>query len=1012
MRKLIMLCFLFSCIVISAFSQTRTIRGTVKDTSGNPLPNVQITTKNAKQKAISQSDGTFTIPLPEGADFLIFTVEGFDKKKIAVNSESFLVVTLKVTEMIYMPYGYQSTKSIVGAYSSVSGEQLKRTAWNNVSGSLQGYLPGLTVAQQTREPGNDNAVLLVRGLASSKNNTPYMSIDDGFDRQIYASDKEEIENVVMFKDPTQKAMYGFIGGNGVLMIESKRGKIGKTKIKFGVQNSMQQLDRVPEYLDSYNYAVLFNEARCNDGLSNLYTEDDLRKFKDGSSPYTHPNVNWVNELLKKTALQQKYYLNMTGGNNYATYYVNLSHTNQGGLFNTGTEETNAGLKQYLLRSNIDVNVTKTTKIRLDLSGRLETRNFPSSYNGQGNIYNAILRTPPLAFPAYFTVNSERPFVTSNGEQIIATDGKIVAGNSTYSNPWALLSRNGYGQSQTRQTTIYSYIDQKLDIITKGLAIGYQFSWDAWSRLNVNRTIPFAYYSLQNDSTLIKTGSDGSMGRSDVYDNPERRMSNEMKLMYNRTFGRHNIDALFSGFRYQYENDNNYPNRYQGLKSRLRYNYNDKYFLEADFSLMGTEQMPENHRYGFFPSIGAGWILSDEDFFNENISAISFMKLRASYGISGNYQRSMSYFAYLPRFLAETPSYFFGNAAQVEGYLFYEKQAMNPTLTWEKSHMMNVGTDIKFFNDQLTFAFDYFYDHRTDGLVIPQTVSRLFGYNTKLPVPESNMAIVNNHGFEVSMRYNGKIGNFGYFANVSFANVKNRVKNYGEATLAEPYMYLAGNSLQRIYGLECIGMFQTADEIANSPTQKFGIVNPGDLKYKDQNNDNVIDEKDFKTIGKSIYPEINYASEFGINYKKFAVSMLFQGDAEANMLLTDYAAYDRFNQGNYMAIHLGRWSENNTPVQNLQATYPRLTLASATNNRQTSTFWMKDASYLRLKNVEVSYTFDGALLNRMYLNNIRLFANGYNLLTWDNIGIVDPESIGSGNQYPSMKVYNLGVDISF
>lgn len=1012
MRRLFVLCFLTLGVAISAFSQTKTIRGTVKDVAGNPLSDVQITSKDALQKSISQADGIFTIQLPDGVDFLILTAEGFDKKKIAVGGEPPLVVTLSPTEMVYMPYGYQSKKSLTGAYSSVSGEQLKRTAWNNVSGSLQGYMPGLTVRQETGEPGNDNAILLIRGLASSKRNTPYMSTDDGYDREFFTTDKEEIENVVMYKDPTQKSMYGFLGGNGVLMMESKRGKEGKTKIKAGVQNSIQQMDRIPEYLDSYNYALLYNEARRNDGLTDLYTAADLQKFQDGSSPYTHPNVNWVNEIMNKTALQQKYYLNMTGGNKYATYYVNLGHTNQGGLFNTDTDETNAGLKRYLLRSNIDVNVTSTTKIRLDLSGRWEKRNFPSSYNGQGNIFKAIVRTPPLAFPKYFAQDAEHPFVTSNGEQVIAKDGKIVAGNSTYSNPWAMISRNGYGQSQTRQATVFMYVDQKLDAITKGLSMGYQFSWDAWARLNVNRTVPYAFFTYQNDSTLIKTGNDGTMGRSDGYDDPERRMAHELRLMYNRAFGQHQVEGLLVGFRYQYENDNTYPNRYQGIKSRVRYNYLEKYFLEANFSLMGSEQMPATKRYGLFPSVGAGWIISDEDFLNENIPAISFMKLRASYGISGNYHRSMNYFGYLPRFLSESPWYYFGNAAQVPGYLFVEKQSENPTLTWEKSNMLNAGTDIRFLSDNLSFIFDYFYDHRTDGLVRPGTASGLFGYNNKLPIPEANMAIINKQGFEASLCYKGKIGEFGYFANASFSKTKNRVKEYGEAELAESYMYQAGNSLQRIYGLQCEGMFQTEVEIASSPVQKFGVVKPGDLKYKDLNNDQVIDEKDFSTIGKSIYPEINYALELGLNYKQFAVSVLFQGVGEANMLLKDYAYYDRYDQGNYMAHHLNRWSESNTPEQNLNATYPRLSQTSSTNNRQTSTFWMKDASYLRLKNVEVSYTFDGSLLDKLHIDNMRLYANGYNLMTWDKVDIVDPESSGSGNQYPSMKVFNLGVDITF
>lgn len=890
--------------------------------------------------------------------------------------------------IIHVAYGTQSYKSLTAAVSFVSGSTLRKTPAPTLSNTLYGRLPGLTVLQGAGESGYDAPKMFIRGL-STYNDAGFLVFVDGFETSFDQLAVNEIESISVLKDAAALALYGMRGANGALVVTTKRGQTGKTKITFNARTGFQEPTRLTKFLGASDYASLYNEALVNDGLPQKYSAADLEAYKTGSDPYFHPDVNWYDEVLKKRAMLSDYSATFSGGSSSARYFVLLGYMGNEGLYantNKNDQNSNANFKRYNFRTNIDMDLSGIFSASMDIGGRIEDRSFPN-YNGPA-LWDNMAKYPANAYPV------KNP------------DGSW-GGNAIYpDNPVQAVLGRGFTSTHDRNLNATFRLSEKLDLITKGLKFTQAVSFNNWARSYYNKTRSRAVYEISKtetstgiDTIYHKIGTDTDLGINEGLSDEWNRTNVEVALNYDRQYGKHSIGGMV-----MYHQDvlkvsgNNVPYANQNIAGRINYNYKLKYFAELGFSYSGSEAFRKGNRFGFFPSISAAWMLSEENFLKHN-AVISFLKVRASAGITGNDRIIGSRFAY-NQYYYYSGGYTLGkdnnwwNAIR-EGALG------NANLSWEKSIKYNIGFDGSLFK-KVDFNLDIFYEKRKG--ILSTTDASVPGY-IGIGTPYENIGKVNNKGFEINVNYRDHIGKLSYWVGAGAWYAQNKIVFMDEIKRPYDYLYRTGHSIGQPFVLEAIGLFKDKNDIASSPLQTFAPVQPGDIKYKDQNKDGLINDEDVVSNGKSDIPELTYSTTFGAAYKGFDIELFFQGIGSRSIFESGSYFWPFINDANIAPNALGRW----TPATSNNATFPRLTTLPNDNNYRTSTFWKKSGNVIRLRNIELGYSFSPHLLHNIHLTGARIFVTGVNLFTWDRIKMNDPES-GSG--YPPLKSYNMGIRLQF
>ena len=984
----------------SALAQDRMIvSGKIMDESRQPISGVSITGRGDGAATISNEEGNYSITLTPG-DSLEFSHVGYETQVIKPAVDEVLDVVLiglqgSMNEIVVVGYGRQRRVTMTGSVATITTRELLQSPVSNLTNALAGRLPGLITTQRSGEPGVDASALYIRGLATLGNARPIVVVD-GVERSMDYIDPNDIESFSILKDAASTAVFGMRGANGVVMVTTKRGRRSVPQMNFRTSYGIQQPTKTPEFLGSYDYARLRNEALVNDGNQPTYTPQQLEDYRNGLGY----NTNYYDYLIQPSQVGNAN-LNISGGNSIVRYFLSAGLNIQEGNYrhtmdNDQGYNSNNIMKRFNLRANVDVDVTPTLLVRLNLAGIQTNRSDPNS--SASTIFNIMNRMPPTL-------------------PILNPDSSLF-GNGTYtSNLLGEVSRKGYRVflNNTLQGTLSA--EKKLDWITKNLSVKFSYSYDniASPSVTYGRSYAVFYPVYGNNGDITRyeqVGTDsridpnGSFGGGSL----ERITFTEGALNWFRQYNKHNITAMGNWNRRLRRVGSAIPYAFQTYLFRTQYNYDSKYMLELNGSYMGSENFPPESRYGFFPSVSAGWVISQERFINSNssLSFINLLKLRASYGEVGNDQVGSERFLWFTSWTGAN-QYWFGtgnNPAQANGWA--QGAIGNPGVTWERGQQLNVALEGSFWDDALSFTIEGYKQRRSNILISRGTLTDVFGQNIK----PQNIGIVDNKGVDVELGHQLTIGEFLYFIKGNFTYSKNKILFQDEVARTNPWMVRTGLPIGTKFGLVHTGFFQTQEEV-DASAQQFGTVMPGDIKYLDLDGDGkVLAGYDESPIGYSRTPEIMYGFSAGGGYKGVDFSILFQGAANASVMLNNEAVYEFFQEGKVKPFHLDRW----TPETASTATYPLLHYSTNANNHRASTFWIRSADYLRIKNLELGYTLPSRWTERIKIKSTRIFVNGMNVFTFKNElddYYVDPEiDDGYGAMYPIQKVWSAGLDINF
>lgn len=890
-------------------------------------------------------------------------------------------------------FGTQRKDQVLQSQAVISGNELLSFPVSQIESALYGKFAGLYISQTSAKPGDDAPSITLRGR------TPLILVD-GVPRNLTNVDPEQIASVSVLKDALGTAMYGMRGGNGVILIETKRGGIAPRKISFTAQTAIQKQLNTPSFLNAADYSTLFNEALINDGKQPIYTAAAIEKYRNGSDPILYPDVDWYGTILKKKAAMQRYNLNFSGGNETARYFVDLDYLNQDGFFvsdpTRNTYETNNSYKRYGFRTNIDADLTKNLLLSLNIFGRIRNGNEPgaldaglSGITGSDVIYSSLLRTPNNAYP------------------VLNPDGSFGGNQQFNYNLYGQVVGSGYRPSYNRNLGVDLSLRQKLDGLLDGLYIKGKGSFNTYYSELINRSKSFAVYEYlpnpEGKPIINKYGTDGSQNNSSTIELTNRQIYAEMLLGYDQVFGKHEINASLN-----FNSDNlitgsDLSLNNNAIAGRFQYNYSKKYFVELVSSYMGMNRYPKNHQWGFFPAAGLGWDISKEDFL-KSVTALNQLKIRGSYGKSGD-NTGAGYFVY-DQFYNGSSSVYFASPATSNGSMV-EAQLANPNITWESVHKLNLGVDLAAFQNKLQFSAEY-YQHKYSDLLQQRgtNASAMLG-NSR---PDENIGKRTYSGVELTAGFFEKTGNVNWFVNANVTFSKSRVDFMDEVIRPYDWMKRTGLPVGQAFGMVADGFFNNQAEIDNSAKVDGYKAVPGDIRYKDLNGDGVINVFDEQAIGNT-KPLVLYGLTAGFNYKGFEFSMVWNAITNRNVYVMGPGTYEFQSvgiggYGQAFNHHLDRW----TPETAATATYPRLTVGTNINNQRASSFWLKNGSYLRLKNAELAYSLPQRWISCVKIDRARIFVNGTNLLTFTGLDRVDPEVVAW--DYPNQRVFNLGINLQF
>ena len=1037
----IMCLFLLTVSLMVQAANPVKVTGRVTDTTGELMIGVTIQEKGTSNGTITDMNGTYNLTLTTKDPILVVSYIGYQTQEKKVNG-TVLDITLQddvttLDEVQVVGYGTMRKVSVVGAQSTLKMEHIKAPV-ANMSSILAGRISGLVAVQRTGVPGQDDSDIWIRGISSMTNtNKGPLILVDGIERDFKQLDPEDIESLTTLKDASATAVYGVRGANGVILIKTKPGKVGKPTVSADYYESFTRFTKMVDLADGITYMNAANEAMRNDGIATKYTEDQIRNTIAGKDPYLYPNVDWLKEIFNDWGHNRRVNVNVRGGSEKVAYYASVSYFNETGMTvtdkNIDTYDSKMKYSRYNFTTNLNIDVTPTTKVEIGAQGYLGEGNYPAI--SSADLYNAAMSISPVEYPKMFFVNGEA----------------YVPGTSTnnnFNNPYSQATRRGYDNLTKNQIYSNLRVTQNLDMLTKGLKLTAMYAFDVYNEIHVHQDRAESTYNFLDTSVPYDMNGQPILQRiyegSNVLSYKQETSGNkktylEASLNYDRTFNDdHRVSALFlfnqqSKLLYPKGTlEDAIPYRMMGIAGRATYSWKDRYFAEFNIGYNGAENFSPKHRFGTFPAFGVGWVVSNEKFWQPLSKAVSFLKIRYTDGKVGNSEVSDRRFMYLDQ-MKENGDYGYKFGPNGTKWAGYETVNMAVDLIWEESRKQDLGIDLKLFNDDLSIVFDLFKERRENILLKREhSMPSFLGYNTSAPY--GNIGIIENKGFDGTIEYNKRINKDWVIAlrgNVTFNKDK-----WIQGELPEQkyeWMNQYGRNINGAKGYVAEGLFTQAeiDDMARWESlsaankaitpkpfaSQFGTVKAGDIKYKDLNNDGQIDAYDQTYISRGDVPTTVYGFGFTVGWKDLSVGMMFQGVAGAERVLNG-SSINPFNggggSGNLYSNIDDRWTEEN-PDQN--AFYPRLSYGSETtssiNNFQKSTWWVRNMNFLRLKTLQLSYNLPKPWVNKVHLKNAAVYVMGTNLFTLSRFKLWDPElNTDNGASYPNTTSYSVGINFTF
>jgi TonB-linked SusC/RagA family outer membrane protein len=1010
------------------------IGGTVSDRGGDVMPGVNVVVRGSAVGTVTDINGEFTITVPGDTSVLQFSFVGYQTQNVVVGKRKIISVALNeeaaaLEEVTIVAFGTQKKESMVASVTTINPAELKVPS-SNLTTAFAGQMAGVIAYQRSGEPGQDNADFFVRGITTFGNNTRPLILIDGIEltsTDLARLQPDDIASFSIMKDATATALYGARGANGVILVTTKQGKDGPAKISLRMENSWSMPTRNIELADPVTYMRLENEATLTrDPLTGLpvYSDEKIADTESGRDPLRFPANDWLDMLFKKYTMNQRYNLNVSGGGGVARYYVAGSFNQDNGMLKIDKRQNfnnNIDNKSYSLRSNVNIDITKTTEIIVRLSGTFDDYSGPLL--GGTDMYGLVMRSNPVMFPAYYPVTPETSYIKH-----------IMFGNykNQYINPYA-ESLRGYKDRNRSQILAQLELKQDLGFLTEGLSVRGMLNVSRLSMFTVRRYYYPNYYEIGRYN--YATGEYGVYRTNEgndwlLYDEPggsDDRATNstfyfEGMVNYNRTFAeKHAVSGLLVYIARQSLNaytgnlQLSLPSRNLGLSGRLTYSYDSRYSGEFNFGYNGSERFAEAHRYGFFPSAGVAWNISNERFWEPLRTVVSNLKLRYSYGLVGN-----------DRIGSDSDRFFYlsdmnmtdGNRWMTFGteYSYWYSgisvsRYANEDITWETSVKQNYAAEIGLW-EKLSIIAEYFTERRYNILMTRASIPQTMGIANRGNV-RSNVGEATGKGVDLSLEYQQNwSSNFWTAARGNFTFSRSKYKIYEEPAYTEPWRYRAGQSLNQTSGYLAERLFVDDAEAENSPRQEISSYkySGGDIKYTDVNRDGRITEIDAVPIGNPTVPEIVYGFGASAGYKGLDVSIFFQGLTNESFWIDRNAISPFVGQHNLLKVIADdHWSEEN---RNVYAFWPRLSTDYNTNNAVHSTWWMRDGSFLRLKQAEIGYSIGGKWREKLRIGTLRFYVNGTNLFLWSKFKLWDVEMAGNGLGYPIQKVFNFGLNITF
>jgi len=1000
------------------------------------MPGVSVIVKNKPSIGTTTDlNGKYILEIPDGDAVLVFSMVGFATQEIPVNGRRVLDVTItqsadNLDEVVVVAFGTQKKESVIGSITTIKPSELKVPS-SNLTTALAGRIAGVIAYQRSGEPGADNAQFFIRGATTFGYRTDPLILIDGMEyttTDLARLQPDDIQEFSILKDATASAVYGARGANGVILVTTKGGKEGKPRISFRAENSISAPTRQIELADPITYMNLHNEAiLTRDPLgTTVYTQSQIDNTAAGTNPVAFPMVDWQEALFKDYTLNQRYNFNLSGGGQAATYYVAGTFNRDNGILkvdNRNNFNSNIDLSSYNLRANVKINVSKTTKVGVRLNGNFDDYEGPLT-SGE-DIYEMVMRTPQTRYLPYYP---DRP--EDIGLNHIKF-GDTPEGGAL--NPYAEMVK-GYKQYGRSLMVAQVELEQDLHFLTEGLAFNGMMNVNRRAYSEVGRQyVPFryamTYYDKLTDSYQLTPLNDGAPqegGGTDWLDFVRGRETVnsvfhlQTALNYNRTFkDKHHVSAMgILVMRSETESNaaslqESLPYRNLGVSGRTTYNYDSRYFFEFNFGYNGSERFSRDNRYGFFPSAGVAWAVSNEKFFEPLSSAVNSLRLRANIGLVGNdaIGGANERFFYLSEVNMNESGYgaSFGTNAGFSRSGFSVVRYENPGVSWETSRNTTYGIELGLWK-KLNLIAEYFVDHRYNILMDRASIPSTMGLQA---TPKANVGEVKSRSTDIQMDYSDYIGNdffFSFRGNFTFA--RNRYEAYEEPVYAEPWLYRRGHSTSQRWGYIAERLFVDDEEVRSSPTQNFNgfETRGGDIKYRDINRDGEINTLDQVPIGFPTTPEIVYGFGFSSRYKSFDLSAFMQGSARSSFWIDVEATSPFIGDRQLLNAYANNyWSEEN---RNLYALWPRLSPTLNGNSNQASTWFMRDGAFLRLKSVEFGYTFSSTFSQRVKINSLRLYASATNLLSFSKFKDWDVEMAGDGLGYPIQRVVNLGLQLDF
>lgn len=988
------------------------VSGRVTDDKGQAIERATVAVSNSRSATTTNDKGEFTIRVNSESASLTVSYVGYTSLSVPVGSKRSFSLQLtpdgtkSLNDIVVVGYGTQRKASVVGAIATIKGDEVVKSPTSNVTQALAGRIAGVTTVQPTGKPGFDAANILVRGQ-STFGNASAIVVVDGIERPTFGDiDPNEIESFNVLKDASATAVYGIRGANGVIVVTTKRGAQGRPVVSYNGNISMQTTSGIPPILDAYNSALLKNEALANNGSAPMFTNEELQKFKDHSDPVWYPDVNWYKEIVRSAYPQTQHNINIRGGGKVASYFVSAGYLYQDGMTKDfgkpkGSRSVN-NYTRYNIRSNLDLNLSSDLRVGVTLGGLLGRAYSPgnTSFGDIGFVLADVIKIPSYAMP-----------VTIPG--VGYTSAPSVGLNLL--SPIALLINDGFQINENNNIESKFDLNYKMNRLVPGLSFRGTVSFDSYSTTITQSANGYRTYDILDrrnkiygvsplhqtesySSTVTVNTNGGNINNNNITTNIQTGFD------YSRSFaGKHHVTGLLLATRQARQSTGSDAVRaVQGVVGRVTYNFNSRYYLEASAGYNGSENFAAGKRYGFFPAFAGGYTISNEKFM-ESLTWIDVLKIRGSYGQSGNDAIGGNRFLYLNDY-AISGNAQFGDPNSIVNYpLIIHSRIGNPDVTWERTTKSNIGLDAGFGKGLFTLTVDVFDDLRKNILVTnPQ--SRLTQYGE--PFPAVNVGKVYNKGYELEAGHRNKIGSVSYGITALVSFNRNVILNIDEPNGRPDYQKQAGKRIGQFVGYLSEGFYQSAQDIAGSPVNTLGKVIPGDLKFKDYNGDKQINPDDRVPIGYSTVPEYNYSVRPSVSWNGFSLELLFQGAAHvsSNVVLTENSAGQQM-----YAFMLNRW----TPDKAATATWPALhALGSPFVSYQTNDFLLQNAAYWKLRNAQLAWLVPARWTRSLRMNSLQVALSGQNLRTWTPYRFgYDPELGGNAN-YPTPRIFNFSVNARF